>query len=76
MLEDRRAQKERRDPNRMQRRDFGKVKRWLRNKCLKRDTGLFAFAGSDKGNRALMCRLRCVRMKTFMELRRDGETDG
>jgi hypothetical protein len=76
VLENRGAKKERRDPNRMQGGNFGKVKCRLRKERLERDTRLLAFAGSDEGDRTLMSLLRRVFMKAFMKLRRDCEAKG
>lgn len=76
MLEDRRVKEERRDLDRLQRREFGKLQRRLRSERLKRDICLLAFAGSNEGNRTLMCWLRRILMKTFVKLRRDREANG
>ena len=76
MLEDGRVKEERRKPERMERRDFGKWNRRWRSDDLDGRASLLAFAGRNQSHRAFMGGLTSVGVETLMQLGRDREADG
>ncbi len=73
VLEDARAQERRRDPERIQRRDFGKLDDWIRCANERWMGRVLDVAGGDKGDRADMLDAVGIGVDPSMQLRRNAQ---
>ena len=75
VLENARADKRRGDPDRVQRRDEGKLKNGNRGGDKRRGRGLVMRAGADQRYRAFMPGRFRVGMEQFMPMRQDAQRE-